>query len=133
MSSLGLMSNAIESGETGRILDAVEGGVSANLCEALTTMKPPGDQDSLEIGVSWARVRPPRAVDVPARVTFVEENFAVIQEAGRKLRTRARPERQQFKGQGDRSPGGATDALRGCRRANHRRHRCGRSESASEG
>ncbi len=98
MSSLGLVSNAINSGETARILDAVEEGVSANLCEALNTMKPPGDQGSLEIGVSWARTRPALVTGVPATVTFVPENFPIIQEAGRKLRTRARPTRERFTG-----------------------------------
>jgi hypothetical protein len=98
MSSLGLVSSAIDSGETGRILDAVEEGVSANLCEALTEMKPPGDQGSLEIGASWARTRPSLAADVPATVTFVPENFAIIQEAGRNLRARPRPKRERFKG-----------------------------------
>ena len=35
MESLGLVSHAIRSGETGLILDSVDRGVSANLCEAL--------------------------------------------------------------------------------------------------
>lgn len=98
MSSLGLISTAIDSGETGRILDAVPDGVSANLCEALTTMKPPGDQGNLEIGMSWARTRARLPKNVPATVSFPQESFAIIQEAGRKLRTRALPKRERFTG-----------------------------------
>lgn len=98
MSSLGVVSSAIETGATARILDAIEEGVSANLCEALNTMKPPGESGSLRIGVSWARTRSSMPIDVPVSVSFHQENFAIIQEAGRRLRTRARPIPERFAG-----------------------------------
>jgi hypothetical protein len=53
MSTLALVSNAIESGEPGRILSAIDKGVSANLCEAPEMMKPVGDGSRLDISVSW--------------------------------------------------------------------------------
>ena len=99
MTSLGVVARAIDAGEAGRLLDAVSEGVSANLCEALTTMKPPGDQGRLDIGVSWARTRPNLPTGVPTTVSFPQENFAIVQELGRKLRTRALPKRERFTGE----------------------------------
>jgi hypothetical protein len=98
MSSLGVISSAIESGETERLLDAVPQGVSANLCEALTTMKPPGDESLLEIGVTWSSTRPRLPVEIPDRVSFPQEQFVFIEEVGRQLRTRAIAREERFIG-----------------------------------
>ena len=99
MSSLGLVSGAIQTGRADRLLDAVPQGISANLCDALIMMKPPGDESCLDIRVTWARTRPHLPSDVPQLVSFPQEQFAVIEEVGRQLRTRvtARPERYQGK------------------------------------
>jgi hypothetical protein len=95
MSSLGLVSPAIQTGKAERLLDAVPQGISANLCDALVLMKPPGDESCLDIRVTWARTRPHLPAEVPQSVAFPQEHFAVIEEVGRQLRTRAtaRPER----------------------------------------
>ncbi len=95
MSSLGLVSQAIQTGKPERLLDAVPQGISAHLCDALVLMKPPGDESSLDIRVTWARTRPHLPAEVPKSVSFLQEHFTVIEEVGRQLRTRAtaRPER----------------------------------------
>jgi hypothetical protein len=94
MSSLGLVSQAIQTGKPERLLDAVPQGISANLCDALVLMKPPGDESCLDIRVAWARTRPHLPAEVPQSVSFPQEQFPVIEEVGRQLRTRAtaRPE-----------------------------------------
>jgi hypothetical protein len=97
MSSLGLVSEAIRNSAPGRILEAVPQGVSANLCEAVVAMKPPGDESRLDIQVTWARSRP-NPPGVPQSVSFPKEDFAVIEEVGRQLRTRAYAKREQYQG-----------------------------------
>src|SRR6202042_440936 len=85
MSSLGLVSQAIQDGKAARLLDAVTEGVSANLCDALVMMKPAGDESCLDVQVTWSRARPHLPVDVPRSVSFPHEQFAVIEEVGRQL------------------------------------------------
>jgi hypothetical protein len=99
MSSLGLVSHAIEAGRADRLLDAVKEGVSANLCEALVMMKPPGDESFLDVHVAWARTRPHLPTGVPEAVSFSQEHFAVIEEVGRQLRTRATARPERYRGQ----------------------------------
>ena len=88
MSTLGFVSESIRAGRPERILDGVERGVSANFCEALKAMKPRGDQSRLDISVSWARNRGKAPDGVPQSVSFPQETFAFIEEAGRELRVR---------------------------------------------
>ena len=98
MSTLSLVSNAIQSGQPGRIIESVEDGVSANLCEALKTMKPVGDQSRLDISVSWARNRVHVPKNVPQTVSFLQESFAFIEEATRQLRRLAFAGSQKYEG-----------------------------------
>ncbi len=98
MSSLGLVSQAIQDGEAGRLLDAVPQGISANLCDALVTMKPSGDESCLDIQVTWTRARPQLPADVPRTVSFPQEQFAVIEEVGRQLRTRVTAGPEPYRG-----------------------------------
>jgi hypothetical protein len=99
MSSLGLVSQAIQDGQPGQLLNAVTQGISANLCDALVMMRPPGDESCLDIRVNWARTRPHLPAGVPQSVSFPQEHFPVIEEVGRQLRTRttAGPERYRGK------------------------------------
>ncbi len=99
MSSLGLVSHAIEAGQADRLLDAVNEGVSANLCDALVMMKPPGDESFLDVQVTWARTRPHLPAGIPRSVSFPPEHFAVIEEVGRQLRTRAAARPERYRGQ----------------------------------
>ena len=99
MSTLGLVSHAIESGAPGKILEGVDEGVSANLCDALKTMKPSGDLSRLDISISWARTRGHVPETIPQSVSFPQESFAWIEEAGRNLRTRPSPQQERFEGE----------------------------------
>jgi hypothetical protein len=98
MTALGRVSDAIGEGSPHRALDEVTQGVSANLCDALVMMKPPGDQSTLDIRVSWSRNRPHVPAAVPQAVSFPEETFTLIEEVGRQLRQRALAHRERFVG-----------------------------------
>jgi hypothetical protein len=98
MSTLGFVSKSIVEGQPNRILDGIEHGVSANLCEALGDMKPQGDQSSLDISVSWARNRMTIPTGVPQSVSFPHESFSFIEEAGKELRVRAFAKPARYEG-----------------------------------
>ena len=63
---------------------AVGQGISVNLCEAVTRLAQVGG--GVEIGVSWARVRP--AAQGNVRLGFTGENARILEEAARELRSR---------------------------------------------
>jgi hypothetical protein len=86
MATLGLVSSIVQSEKPFVITEAVTEGVSANLCEALKTMKPVGDQSQLDISVTWARTRTHVPEHVPRSVSFPQESFGFIEDATRKLR-----------------------------------------------
>ena len=71
-------------GEEDAFFEAVEKGVSANLCEALVRLIDPFP--TLDISVSWAWTRPMK----PARVTvkFAKADAAILNEAARGFRSR---------------------------------------------
>jgi hypothetical protein len=98
MSSLGLVGDALQAGEAQRLLEAIPQGVSANLCNALVTMKPPGDESRLDIQVAWARTRLRLPAGVPGSVSFPQEYFPLIEEVGRQLTTRLTARRERFEG-----------------------------------
>lgn len=68
--------------------DRVRQGVSANLCEALAQLIDVGG--SVDLGVTWAKVRPPRPEDVqaPSKVDFGPSEGRILQEAARQFRSR---------------------------------------------
>ncbi len=98
MSSLDFIRQSILAGEEERILDGVSRGVSANLCDALVMMKPPGDQSQLDIQMDWARTRPIPGAAVAKRVSFGKESFQAIEEVGRQLRKRAKAQPERLTG-----------------------------------
>jgi hypothetical protein len=61
-------------------------------------MRPPGDQSRLDIRMNWARTRPEVPEGVPQVVSFTQDAFPIIEEAGRRLRVRAVPRRERFEG-----------------------------------
>ncbi len=65
MTGLRHIRGAIDSGHYEEILTGVDAGVSANLCEAIASMQPDGDQAQLHIRMSWSPSRPklPTAVE----------------------------------------------------------------------
>src|SRR4051794_19980343 len=98
MSSLGLVADAFQAGKPERLLSSVSTGISANLCDALVMMKPPGDESRLDIQVTWSRARPPRPRGVPRSVSLPQEHFPLIEEVGRQLRTRPTAQREPYRG-----------------------------------
>lgn len=98
MSGLRIVRDSISAGTHEQILQGVESGVSANLCEAIASMKPPGDQSSLQIRISWARSRANVPLDLPQSVAFSQAAFPIIEEVGRRLRERATPKPDRIEG-----------------------------------
>ena len=98
MTSLDLIDGAIKTGRLDPILDGVEAGVSANLCEAVALMRPSGDQSRLDIRMNWSRSRPRLPEGAPTAVEFSQTDFLIIKEAARSLRERAVPRRDAFEG-----------------------------------
>jgi hypothetical protein len=98
MSGLRAVHQAIQDGTPEQILQGVAAGVSANLCEALAAMTPSSEQASVEIRTSWSRSRPHVPRTLPVQVSFGQGVFAIIQEAGRRLREGIAPRRQQLEG-----------------------------------
>lgn len=73
--------------------DAVENGVSANFCEALSRLT--DHSDGLEVSIAWARTRPaPIAI---SRQEYSQADAEVLDEAARLLRAREpRPDQELF-------------------------------------
>ena len=76
---------AEESAATGQLEPfqrAVQQGVSANLCDALSGLHQAGGGDRLDLGISWASAR--RTEDsVPAVIHFTRDVAQVLREASR--------------------------------------------------
>ncbi|MFC7334630.1 hypothetical protein [Rhodocista pekingensis] len=66
----------------------VRHGVSANLCEALAKLV--GVGGTVDLGITWAKVRPPRPDDAkgPLKVDFGRSAAGLLQEAARQFRVR---------------------------------------------
>ena len=62
--------------------EALEKGVSANLCDAVVGLGRLGDIDSIGIDVSYSPARPPQNVSVP-RIEFFKDSVEIIEEASR--------------------------------------------------
>ena len=65
--------------------EAVDAGVSANLCDAVAELARKGD--GVEIGLSWAGVRPPSVQQTPAPTfRFSQHSADILSEAARSFR-----------------------------------------------
>jgi len=92
------LKQALATGTIEAINETVGSGVSANLCEALTLMQPNNEVGELEIGISWAPIRPVRK-QVPAqRVKFSKDVFPLITECVKYLRQTAPIEGYEMRG-----------------------------------
>lgn len=68
--------------------DAVQRGVSANLCEAVAALQQESGMNSVEVRMTWSPTRPlPRPV--PDRVTLSSDLAPVLQEASRMFREKS--------------------------------------------
>jgi hypothetical protein len=98
MTALGHIRGAIDNGNYARILEGVDAGVSANLCEAIASMQPEGDQSHLRIRMSWSPSRPRLPKTVENVVGFSQAAFGIIRESGRKLREEVSSSRKRIEG-----------------------------------
>lgn len=98
MTGLKVVQDSIQAGTHDQMLQGVEAGVSANLCEAIASVKPPGDQSSLQIRITWARSRANVPPEIPQSVTFSQAAFPIIEEVGRRLRERGTPKLDRIEG-----------------------------------
>lgn len=86
MSSLALLSESVQTGDAALIENGVGKGVSADLCDALSSITPPEDNSVLQLELAWSPVRPQRSRDIPSVTRFAAPDLGFIQSAGRKLR-----------------------------------------------
>jgi hypothetical protein len=73
--------------------EAVQMGVSANLCEAIAMIGQSGGNTGVEVDLRWALVRPPQE-SANRKVYFSAVAIPIIEEAGRQLRST--PSREQL-------------------------------------
>lgn len=92
------LKNALTTGTGEAIEETVSSGVSANLCEALTLMQPTNDVGELEIGVSWAPIRPVKKQVPTQKVRFSKDVFPLITECVKYLRQTAPVEGFEMRG-----------------------------------
>lgn len=98
MSALNHITNAIQNASHDTILDGVNLGVSANLCDAVAGMQPGGDQAHLQVRMSWSRNRPNVPTSVSANVSFSQTAFSIVKEVGRQLREEPSTRRTRIEG-----------------------------------
>ena len=98
MTGLRHIRGAIDRGKYDQILTGVDAGVSANLCEAIASMQPEGDQSQLTIRMSWSPNRPRLPASVENAVGFSHTSFEIVKEAGRKLREDPSVSRKRIEG-----------------------------------
>jgi hypothetical protein len=87
---------AVVSGSLAPFKDAVEQGVSANLCDALVRLHSAAGGERLKLGVSWASSRPFRG-SPPAPVQIGPDAVGVIAEASRVLGPRKEEPQREIK------------------------------------
>lgn len=98
MTGLRHIRGAIDSGNYDQILSGVDVGVSANLCEAIASIQPEGDQSQLKIRMSWSPSRPTLPAAIESTVGFSQTAFEIVKEAGRKLREDTSVARKRIEG-----------------------------------
>jgi hypothetical protein len=87
--SLAAVSAAAETaaaqGDMKPFIDAVQWGVSANLCEAIVRISAVGADDGVDVGIAWS---PSRAIiaEVPSRIRLQADTIPLIEEAARLFR-----------------------------------------------
>lgn len=78
----GAARHAASSGGMGAFQQAVQRGVSANLCEAVAGLSAVSPGEGLDISIAWSRTRDPAAT-VPSRIFLGSDSIPLIQEAAR--------------------------------------------------
>jgi hypothetical protein len=86
MHGLRVLNDSVQSGDPSLIVNGVDQGVSADLCDALSSITPPEDDSVLQIEMSWSPVRPQTSTSIASTLRFAAPDLAFIQSEGRKLR-----------------------------------------------
>jgi len=88
---------AAASGGMDAFQQAVQRGVSANLCDAVAGLAEVSPTDGLEVRVAWSRTRP-QTPSAPSRVFLGSDSIPLIQEAARLFRDTAAVEDVEIQG-----------------------------------
>lgn len=86
MRGLNVLNDAVQSGDPSLIENGITSGVSADLCDALSSITPPEEDSVLQVELSWSPVRPQLLQGIPNALRFAAPDLAFIQNAGRRLR-----------------------------------------------
>ncbi len=86
MTSLAVLGESVQTGDASIIENGVDKGVSADLCDALSSITPPEEDAILQLEMSWSPVRPQRSLVMPNIARFAAPDLGFIQSAGKKLR-----------------------------------------------
>lgn len=86
MSGLAVLSESVQTGDASLIENGIDKGVSADLCDALSSITPPEEDSVLQLELAWSPVRPQRVQSVPSVARFAAPDLGFIQNAGKKLR-----------------------------------------------
>lgn len=86
MASLAVLSESVQTGDASLIENGIEKGVSADLCDALSSITPPEEDSVLQLELAWSPVHPQRSQLVPSFARFAAPDLGFIQNAGKKLR-----------------------------------------------
>jgi hypothetical protein len=78
--------------------DTVEGGVSANLCEAISGFFSTIEATAIDLSVSWSLNRPPPNDQTPSKVRISDDLVPTLQEAARVFRARDKLEGYSIEG-----------------------------------
>jgi hypothetical protein len=73
-------------------------GISANLCEALLSMRPEGESASVSISSVWSRTRLPASREYSREVRLTQDVFDIVEEVVPHLRSSATPREMRFFG-----------------------------------
>lgn len=73
-------------------------GLSANLCESLLMLKPPGERDYLIVSAAWSRAFLPPTQQLRCDVKLRQEAFAVAEVLAARLRSLPQPRLDRFFG-----------------------------------
>lgn len=77
--------------------DPAANRISANLCDALLEMQPPGRLSTLTVGTHWASASQPQT-PFPSEIALKNEHFAVVEQLANRLRPQRQPEDSSFIG-----------------------------------
>lgn len=86
MSGLAVLGRSVSEGDASLIDEAVDQGVSADLCDALAGIEPPDEDALVHIELSWSPIRPQREANIARVATFAAPDLAFIGSAANRLR-----------------------------------------------